>query len=204
MNLAAIGLCAIAYFVVSFPFSGSGDNALSVTVFDAVRGGTSFLGVLDGEGIDTAVEIFNQIFTVFTALAIAFAVCGGIAVIGNLFCVVFIGAPWVRIITSVASGLAITCATVPTVTMLVMCFVTSKVSTGEIPVGSVAACIAILVAAILFMSVASYIDNRIRRANRVQTASGAAFGVSSRVRLAVSLTITVFVVAALVFTLAKI
>ena len=193
MNLAAIALAAIMFFAVSFSFSGESGDALSVTVFDIVRGGTDFLDALGGDALDTVGDMFYTIFGVLTALSIAFAVCGGIAVLGNLFCVIFIGAPWVRIITSVASGLAIACAEVPVIIMLVMCFVVGKVSSAGAPVMSLVISIIMLLLAVLLISVSAYIDKRIRRANSVQSVG------ASKVRIIVSVVITLILVILVVF-----
>ncbi len=193
MNLAAIALTAIMFFAVSFSFSGESGDALSVTVFDIVRGGTGFLDALDGDALDTVGDIFNKIFGVLTAFSIAFAVCGGIAVLGNLFCAVFVGARWVRTVTSVASGLAIACAEVPVIIMLVMCFVVGKVSSAGAPVMSLVISIIMLFLAVLLISVSSYIDKRIRRANSVQSVG------ASKARIIVSVVITLMIVFLVVF-----
>lgn len=187
MNLAAIALTAIMFFAVSFSFSGESGDALSVTVFDIVRGGTGFLDALDGDALDTVGDIFNKIFGVLTAFSIAFAVCGGIAVLGNLFCAVFVGARWVRTVTSVASGLAIACAEVPVIIMLVMCFVVGKVSSAGAPVMSLVISIIMLLLAVLLISVSSYIDKRIRRTNSVQSVG------ASKGRIIVSVVITTLI-----------
>ena len=193
MNLAAIALTAIMFFAVSFSFSGESGDALSVTVFDIVRGGTDFLDALGGDALDTVGDIFNTIFGVLTAFSIAFAVCGGIAVLGNLFCAVFVGARWVRTVTSVASGLAIACAEVPVIIMLVMCFVVGKVSSAGAPVMSLVISIIMLLLAVLLISVSAYIDKRIRRANSVQSVG------ASKVRIIVSVVITLILVFLVVF-----
>ena len=193
MNLAAIALTAIMFFAVSFSFSGESGDALSVTVFDIVRGGTGFLDALDVDALDTVGDIFNKIFGVLTAFSIAFAVCGGIAVLGNLFCAVFVGARWVRTVTSVASGLAIACAEVPVIIMLVMCFVVGKVSSAGAPVMSLVISIIMLFLAVLLISVSSYIDKRIRRANSVQSVG------ASKARIIVSVVITLMIVFLVVF-----
>ena len=193
MNLAAIALTAIMFLAVSFSFSGESGDALSVTVFDIVRGGTGFLDALDGDALDTVGDIFNKIFGVLTAFSIAFAVCGGIAVLGNLFCAVFVGARWVRTVTSVASGLAIACAEVPVIIMLVMCFVVGKVSSAGAPVMSLVISIIMLFLAVLLISVSSYIDKRIRRANSVQSVG------ASKARIIVSVVITLMIVFLVVF-----
>ena len=193
MNLAAIALTAIMFFAVSFSFSGESGDALSVTVFDVVRGGTDFLDALGGDALDTVGDIFNTIFGVLTAFSIAFAVCGGIAVLGNLFCAVFVGARWVRTVTSVASGLAIACAEVPVIIMLVMCFVVGKVSSAGAPVMSLVISIIMLLLAVLLISVSAYIDKRIRRANSVQSVG------ASKVRIIVSVVITLMLVFLVVF-----
>lgn len=193
MNLAAIALTAIMFFAVSFSFSGESGDALSVTVFDVVRGGADFLDALGGDALDTVGDIFNKIFGVLTAFSIAFAVCGGIAVLGNLFCAVFVGARWVRTVTSVASGLAIACAEVPVIIMLVMCFVVGKVSSAGAPVMSLVISIIMLLLAVLLISVSSYIDKRIWRANSVQSVG------ASKVRIIVSVVITLMLVFLLVF-----
>ena len=193
MNLAAIALTAIMFFAVSFSFSGESGDALSVTVFDVVRGGADFLDALGGDALDTVGDIFNKIFGVLTAFSIAFAVCGGIAVLGNLFCAVFVGARWVRTVTSVASGLAIACAEVPVIIMLVMCFVVGKVSSAGAPVMSLVISIIMLVLAVLLISVSSYIDKRIRRANSVQSVG------ASKARIIVSVVITLMIVFLVVF-----
>ena len=193
MNLAAIALTAIMFFAVSFSFSGESGDALSVTVFDIVRGGTGFLDALDGDALDTVGDIFNKIFGVLTAFSIAFAVCGGIAVLGNLFCAVFVGARWVRTVTSVASGLAIACAEVRVIIMLVMCFVVGKVSSAGAPVMSLVISIIMLFLAVLLISVSSYIDKRIRRANSVQSVG------ASKARIIVSVVITLMIVFLVVF-----
>ena len=193
MNLAAIALTAIMFFAVSFSFSGESGDALSVTVFDIVRGGTYFLDALDGDALDTVGDIFITIFGVLTAFSIAFAVCGGIAVLGNLFCAVFVGARWVRTVTSVASGLAIACAEVPVIIMLVMCFVVGKVSSAGAPVMSLVISIIMLLLAILLISVSAYIDKRIRRANSVQSVG------ASKVRIIGSVVITLILVFLVVF-----
>ena len=187
MNLAAIALTAIMFFAVSFSFSGESGDALSVTVFDIVRGGTDFLDALGGDALDTVGDIFNKIFGVLTAFSIAFAVCGGIAVLGNLFCAVFVGARWVRTVTSVASGLAIACAEVPVIIMLVMCFVVGKVSSAGAPVMSLVISIIMLLLAVLLISVSSYIDKRIWRANSVQSVG------ASKGRIIVSVVITTLI-----------
>ena len=187
MNLAAIALTAIMFFAVSFSFSGESGDALSVTVFDIVRGGTDFLDALGGDALDTVGDIFNKIFGVLTAFSIAFAVCGGIAVLGNLFCAVFVGARWVRTVTSVASGLAIACAEVPVIIMLVMCFVVGKVSSAGAPVMSLVISIIMLLLAVLLISVSSYIDKRIRRTNSVQSVG------ASKGRIIVSVVITTLI-----------
>ena len=193
MNLAAIALTAIMFFAVSFSFSGESGDALSVTVFDVVRGGADFLDALGGDALDTVGDIFNKIFGVLTAFSIAFAVCGGIAVLGNLFCAVFVGARWVRTVTSVASGLAIACAEVPVIIMLVMCFVVGKVSSAGAPVMSLVISIIMLLLAVLLISVSSYIDKRIRRTNSVQSVG------ASKARIIVSVVITLTLVFLLVF-----
>lgn len=193
MNLAAIALTAIMFFAVSFSFSGESGDALSVTVFDVVRGGADFLDALGGDALDTVGDIFNKIFGVLTAFSIAFAVCGGIAVLGNLFCAVFVGARWVRTVTSVASGLAIACAEVPVIIMLVMCFVVGKVSSAGAPVMSLVISIIMLLLAVLLISVSSYIDKRIRRANSVQSVG------ASKGRIIVSVVITLMIVFLVVF-----
>lgn len=187
MNLAAIALTAIMFFAVSFSFSGESGDALSVTVFDVVRGGADFLDALGGDALDTVGDIFNKIFGVLTAFSIAFAVCGGIAVLGNLFCAVFVGAWWVRTVTSVASGLAIACAEVPVIIMLVMCFVVGKVSSAGAPVMSLVISIIMLLLAVLLISVSSYIDKRIRRTNSVQSVG------ASKGRIIVSVVITTLI-----------
>ena len=187
MNLAAIALTAIMFFAVSFSFSGESGDALSVTVFDVVRGGADFLDALGGDALDTVGDIFNTIFGVLTAFSIAFAVCGGIAVLGNLFCAVFVGARWVRTVTSVASGLAIACAEVPVIVMLVMCFVVGKVSSAGAPVMSLVISIIMLLLAVLLISVSSYIDKRIRRTNSVQSVG------ASKGRIIVSVVITTLI-----------
>lgn len=187
MNLAAIALTAIMFFAVSFSFSGESGDALSVTVFDVVRGGADFLDALGGDALDTVGDIFNKIFGVLTAFSIAFAVCGGIAVLGNLFCAVFVGARWVRTVTSVASGLAIACAEVPVIIMLVMCFVVGKVSSAGAPVMSLVISIIMLLLAVLLISVSSYIDKRIRRTNSVQSVG------TSKGRIIVSVVITTLI-----------
>lgn len=188
MNLAAIALTAIMFFAVSFSFSGESGDALSVTVFDVVRGGADFLDALGGDALDTVGDIFNKIFGVLTAFSIAFAVCGGIAVLGNLFCAVFVGARWVRTVTSVASGLAIACAEVPVIIiMLVMCFVVGKVSSAGAPVMSLVISIIMLLLAVLLISVSSYIDKRIRRTNSVQSVG------ASKGRIIVSVVITTLI-----------
>ena len=187
MNLAAIALTAIMFFAVSFSFSGESGDALSVTVFDVVRGGADFLDALGGDALDTVGDIFNTIFGVLTAFSIAFAVCGGIAVLGNLFCAVFVGARWVRTVTSVASGLAIACAEVPVIIMLVMCFVVGKVSSAGAPVMSLVISIIMLLLAVLLISVSSYIDKRIRRTNSVQSVG------ASKGRIIVSVVITTLI-----------
>ena len=187
MNLAAIALTAIMFFAVSFSFSGESGDALSVTVFDVVRGGADFLDALGGDALDTVGDIFNKIFGVLTAFSIAFAVCGGIAVLGNLFCAVFVGARWVRTVTSVASGLAIACAEVPVIIMLVMCFVVGKVSSAGAPVMSLVISIIMLLLAVLLISVSSYIDKRIWRANSVQSVG------ASKGRIIVSVVITTLI-----------
>ena len=193
MNLAAIALTAIMFFAVSFSFSGESGDALSVTVFDVVRGGADFLDALGGDALDTVGDIFNKIFGVLTAFSIAFAVCGGIAVLGNLFCAVFVGARWVRTVTSVASGLAIACAEVPVIIMLVMCFVVGKVSSAGAPVMSLVISIIMLLLAVLLISVSSYIDKRIRRTNSVQSVG------ASKGRIIVSVVITLILVFLVVF-----
>ena len=193
MNLAAIALTAIMFFAVSFSFSGESGDALSVTVFDVVRGGADFLDALGGDALDTVGDIFNKIFGVLTAFSIAFAVCGGIAVLGNLFCAVFVGARWVRTVTSVASGLAIACAEVPVIIMLVMCFVVGKVSSAGAPVMSLVISIIMLLLAVLLISVSSYIDKRIRRTNSVQSVG------TSKVRIIVPVVITLTLVFLVVF-----
>ena len=193
MNLAAIALTAIMFFAVSFSFSGESGDALSVTVFDIVRGGTDFLDALGDDALDTVGDIFNTIFGVLTAFSIAFAVCGGIAVLGNLFCAVFVGARWVRTVTSVASGLAIACAEVPVIIMLVMCFVVGKVSSAGAPVMSLVISIIMLLLAVLLISVSAYIDKRIWRANSVQSVG------ASKGRIIVSVVITLILVFLLVF-----
>lgn len=193
MNLAAIALTAIMFFAVSFSFSGESGDALSVTVFDVVRGGADFLDALGDDALDTVGDIFNTIFGVLTAFSIAFAVCGGIAVLGNLFCAVFVGARWVRIVTSVASGLAIACAEVPVIIMLVMCFVVGKVSSAGAPVMSLVISIIMLLLAVLLISVSSYIDKRIWRTNSVQSVG------ASKVRIIVPVVITLILVFLLVF-----
>ena len=193
MNLAAIALTAIMFFAVSFSFSGESGDALSVTVFDIVRGGTDFLDALGDDALDTVGDIFNTIFGVLTAFSIAFAVCGGIAVLGNLFCAVFVGARWVRTVTSVASALAIACAEVPVIIMLVMCFVVGKVSSAGAPVMSLVISIIMLLLAVLLISVSSYIDKRIRRTNSVQSVG------TSKVRIIVSVVITLTLVFLVVF-----
>ena len=193
MNLAAIALTAIMFFAVSFSFSGESGDALSVTVFDIVRGGTDFLDALGDDALDTVGDIFNTIFGVLTAFSIAFAVCGGIAVLGNLFCAVFVGARWVRTVTSVASGLAIACAEVPVIIMLVMCFVVGKVSSAGAPVMSLVISIIMLLLAVLLISVSSYIDKRIWRTNSVQSVG------ASKVRIIVPVVITLILVFLLVF-----
>jgi membrane protein len=198
MNLAAIALTAIMFFAVSFSFSGESGDALSVTVFDIVRGGTDFLDALGDDALDTVGDIFNTIFGVLTAFSIAFAVCGGIAVLGNLFCAVFVGARWVRTVTSVASGLAIACAEVPVIIMLVMCFVVGKVSSAGAPVMSLVISIIMLLLAVLLISVSSYIDKRIRRANSVQSVGASKVRIS-KVRIIVSVVITLTLVFLLVF-----
>ena len=187
MNLAAIALTAIMFFAVSFSFSGESGDALSVTVFDVVCGGADFLDALGGDALDTVGDIFNKIFGVLTAFSIAFAVCGGIAVLGNLFCAVFVGARWVRTVTSVASGLAIACAEVPVIIMLVMCFVVGKVSSAGAPVMSLVISIIMLLLAVLLISVSSYIDKRIRRTNGVQSVG------ASKGRIIVSVVITTLI-----------
>ena len=193
MNLAAIALTAIMFFAVSFSFSGESGDALSVTVFDIVRGGTDFLDALGDDALDTVGDMFNTIFGMLTAFSIAFAVCGGIAVLGNLFCAVFVGARWVRTVTSVASGLAIACAEVPVIIMLVMCFVVGKVSSAGAPVMSLVISIIMLLLAVLLISVSSYIDKRIWRANSVQSVG------ASKGRIIVSVVITLTLVFLLVF-----
>ncbi len=193
MNLAAIALAAIMFFAVSFSFSGESGDALSVTVFDIVRVSTDFLDILGGDALDTVGDTFITIFGVLTAFSIAFAVCGGIAVLGNLFCAVFVGARWVRTVTSVASGLAIACAEVPVIIMLVMCFVVGKVSSAGAPVMSLVISIIMLLLAILLISVSAYIDKRIRRANSVQSVG------ASKVRIIVSVVITLILVFLVVF-----
>lgn len=193
MNLAAIALTAIMFFAVSFSFSGESGDALSVTVFDIVRGGTDFLDALGDDALDTVGDIFNTIFGVLTALSIAFAVCGGIAVLGNLFCAVFVGAWWVRTVASVASVLAIACAEVPVIIMLVMCFVVGKVSSAGAPVMSLVISIIMLLLAVLLISVSSYIDKRIRRTNSVQSVG------ASKVRIIVPVVITLILVFLVVF-----
>ena len=193
MNLAAIALTAIMFFAVSFSFSGESGDALSVTVFDVVRGGADFLDALGGDALDTVGDMFNTIFGMLTAFSIAFAVCGGIAVLGNLFCAVFVGARWVRTVTSVASGLAIACAEVPVIIMLVMCFVVGKVSSAGAPVMSLVISIIMLLLAVLLISVSAYIDKRIRRANSVQSVG------ASKVRIIVSVVITLILVFLVVF-----
>ena len=187
MNLAAIALTAIMFFAVSFSFSGESGDALSVTVFDIVRGGTDFLDALGDDALDTVGDMFNTIFGMLTAFSIAFAVCGGIAVLGNLFCAVFVGARWVRTVTSVASGLAIACAEVPVIIMLVMCFVVGKVSSAGAPVMSLVISIIMLLLAVLLISVSSYIDKRIWRANSVQSVG------ASKGRIIVSVVITTLI-----------
>ena len=193
MNLAAIALTAIMFFAVSFSFSGESGEALSVTVFDIVRGGTDFLDALGDDALDTVGDMFNTIFGMLTAFSIAFAVCGGIAVLGNLFCAVFVGARWVRTVTSVASGLAIACAEVPVIIMLVMCFVVGKVSSAGAPVMSLVISIIMLLLAVLLISVSSYIDKRIGRANSVQSVG------ASKGRIIVSVVITLILVFLVVF-----
>ena len=194
MNLAAIALTAIMFFAVSFSFSGESGDALSVTVFDVVRGGADFLDALGDNALDTVGDMFNTIFGMLTAFSIAFAVCGGIAVLGNLFCAVFVGARWVRTVTSVASGLAIACAEVPVIIMLVMCFVVGKVSSAGAPVMSLVISIIMLLLAVLLISVSSYIDKRIRRTNSVQSVG------ASKGRIIVSVvTTTLILVFLLVF-----
>ena len=188
MNLAAIALAAIMFFAVSFSFSGESGDALSVTVFDIVRVSTDFLDILGGDALDTVGDTFITIFGVLTAFSIAFAVCGGIAVLGNLFCAVFVGARWVRTVTSVASGLAIACAEVPVIIMLVMCFVVGKVSSAGAPVMSLVISIIMLLLAVLLISVSAYIDKRIRRANSVQSVG------ASKVRIFVFFVITLILV----------
>lgn len=193
MNLAAIALTAIMFFAVSFSFAGERGDALSVTVFDVVRGGADFLDALGDDALDTVGDMFNTIFGMLTAFSIAFAVCGGIAVLGNLFCAVFVGARWVRTVTSVASGLAIACAEVPVIIMLVMCFVVGKVSSAGAPVMSLVISIIMLLLAVLLISVSSYIDKRIWRANSVQSVG------ASKVRIIVSVVITLTLVFLVVF-----
>ena len=193
MNLAAIALTAIMFFAVSFSFAGERGDALSVTVFDVVRGGADFLDALGDDALDTVGDMFNTIFGMLTAFSIAFAVCGGIAVLGNLFCAVFVGARWVRTVTSVASGLAIACAEVPVIIMLVMCFVVGKVSSAGAPVMSLVKSIIMLLLAVLLISVSSYIDKRIWRANSVQSVG------ASKVRIIVSVVITLTLVFLVVF-----
>ena len=193
MNLAAIALTAIMFFAVLFSFSGESGEALSVTVFDIVRGGTDFLDALGDDALDTVGDMFNTIFGMLTAFSIAFAVCGGIAVLGNLFCAVFVGARWVRTVTSVASGLAIACAEVPVIIMLVMCFVVGKVSSAGAPVMSLVISIIMLLLAVLLISVSSYIDKRIGRANSVQSVG------ASKGRIIVSVVITLMLVFLVVF-----
>ena len=92
-----------------------------------------------------------------------------------------------RTVTSVASGLAIACAEVPVIIMLVMCFVVGKVSSAGAPVMSLVISIIMLLLAVLLISVSSYIDKRIRRANSVQSVG------ASKGRIIVSVVITTLI-----------